>query len=70
MDNLPGGPMVKTLPSDAGGSDSMSGLGAQIPHASWPQKQNIEQQQQFNKFNKDFKNGSHEKQFFKKFLND
>ena len=45
MDNLPGGPMVKTLPSDAGGSDSMSGLGAQIPHASWPQKQNIEQQQ-------------------------
>ena len=32
--NFPGGPVVKTLPSNAGSSDSISGWEAKIPHAS------------------------------------
>ena len=40
--NLPGGPVVKTLPSNAGGAGSIPGGGARIPHASWPKNQNIE----------------------------
>ena len=37
------------------------GRGAKIPHASGPKNQNIKQKQYCNKFNKDFKNGPHEK---------
>ena len=33
--NVPGGPMVKTLPSNAREAGSIPGLGAKIPHASW-----------------------------------
>ena len=33
------------------------GLGAKIPHAAWPKKQNLKQKEYSNKFNKDFKNG-------------
>ena len=51
--DFPGGPVVKTSPSNAGG--------AKIPHASQPKKQNIKQKQNCNKFNKDFKNGPHQK---------
>ena len=36
--DFPGGPVVKTSPSDAGGVGSISGQGAKIPHASWPKK--------------------------------
>ena len=34
--DFPGGPVVKTLPSNAGGGGSIPGQGAMIPHASWP----------------------------------
>ena len=30
------GPVVKTSPSSAGGTDSMPHLGTRIPHALWP----------------------------------
>ena len=61
--------MVKTSPSNAGGAGSIPGLGAKIPpHASWPKNQNIKQTQYCNKFNKDFKNGPHQKKKKKKNL--
>ena len=41
----------------AGGAGSIPGWGAKIPHASWLKNQNIKQNQHFNKFNKNFKNG-------------
>ena len=31
-----GGPVVKTSPSNAGGTGSIPGWGAKIPHALWP----------------------------------
>ena len=34
--DFPGGPVVKTLPSNAGGQGSISGQGVKIPHTSWP----------------------------------
>ena len=41
--NLPrgfsGGPVVKTLPSNAGGMGLISGQGGKIPHASQPPPQ-------------------------------
>ena len=42
------------------------GQGAKIPHASGPKNQNIKQKQYCNKFNKDFKNGPHQKVLKKK----
>ena len=51
---FPGSPVVKTLPSNAGGEDSIPGQGAKTPHASQPKNQNIKQKQYCNKFNKDF----------------
>ena len=51
--------MVKTLPSNAGGSGSIPGQGAKIPHALWPKNQNTEQKQYCNKFNKDLKKMFH-----------
>ena len=53
--DFPGGPVVKTLPSNAGGAGSIPGQGAKIPHTLWPKNQNIKQKQFCNKFNKDFK---------------
>ena len=53
--DFPGGPVVQTLPSNAGGAGSIPGWGAKIPHASWPKNQNIKQKQYCNKFNKDLK---------------
>ena len=53
--DFPGGPVFKTLPSNAGGAGSIPGQGAKIPHASWPKHQNIKQKQYFNKFNKNLK---------------
>ena len=36
--DFPGGPVVGTLPSNAGGAGSIPGRGAGIPHASCPKK--------------------------------
>ena len=51
--------MVKTSPSSAEGMSSIPGQGSMIPYASQPKNQNMKQKQYCNKFNKDFKNGSH-----------
>ena len=39
--DFPGSPVVKTLPSNAGGAGLIPGQGAKIPHASQPKYQNI-----------------------------
>ena len=65
MGNLPGGPAVKTSPSNVVGVGSIPGQGAEIPHASRPKNQSIKQKQYCNKSNKDFKNGPHQKIFKK-----
>ena len=49
--------MVKTLPSNAGNTDSIPGWGSEIPHASCPKNQNVKQKEYCNKFNEDFKTG-------------
>ena len=33
--NFPGGPVVKTLPSNAEGAGPIPGQGTKIPHAVW-----------------------------------
>ena len=54
--------MVKTSPFNARGAGSIPGWGAMLPHASrQKKKQNIKQKQYYNKLNKDFKNGPHQK---------
>ena len=58
--------MVETLPSNAGGAGSIPGQGARIPHGLRPKGQNIKQKQYCDKFNKDFKNGPHQKNLLKK----
>ena len=65
MRDFPGSPVVKTSPSNAEGTGSIPGRGANIPHASWPKNQNIKQKQYCNKFSKDFKNGPHKKKNLK-----
>ena len=57
--DFPGGPVIKTSPSNAGDAGSIPGWGAKIPHASWPKNQNIKQKQYCNKFSKDFKRMVH-----------
>ena len=59
--DFPGGPVVGTSPSNAGGAGSISDRGAKIPHASRPEDQNVKQKQYCSKLNKDFKNGPHQK---------
>ena len=49
------GQWVKTMPSNAGRSDSIPSWGSKIPYASWPKNQNIKQKQYCNKFKKDLK---------------
>ena len=61
-----GSPVVKTSPSNAGGVGSIPGRVAKVPHALRPKNQNIKQKQYCNKFNKDFKNDSHQKKIIKK----
>ena len=51
--DFPGGPVVKTSPSNAAGVGLIPGPGAKIPHASGPKNQHIKQKQYCNKFNKD-----------------
>ena len=60
---FPGGPVVRTSPSNAGGAGLK--LRSQIPRASQPKSQNIKQKQYCNKMNKDLLNSPHEKKFFK-----
>ena len=57
--HFPGVPVVKTLPSNAGGVGLIPGLGTKTPHAVRPKNQNIKQKQYCNKFNQDFENGPH-----------
>ena len=59
--DFPGGPVVKTSPSNAGRAGSILGQGAKIPHALRPKDQNIKQKQCCNKLSKDFKNVPHQK---------
>ena len=53
--DVPGSPVVKTWPSNAGDMGSNLDWGAKIPHALWSERQNIKQKQYCNKFNKDLK---------------
>ena len=60
--DFPGGPEVKTSPSNVGDVGSTPGWAAKTPHASQPKKiQNLKQKQNCNKFNKDFKKGPHQR---------
>ena len=67
LGDFPGGLVVKTSPSSAGGVSSTPGQGAKIPHDSQSKKQNIKNlkkkhKQYCNKFNKHFlKNCPHQK---------
>ena len=58
------GLVVKTSPFRARDAGSIPGQGAKILHASWPKKQNIKQNQYYNKLNKDFKMVHTKKKFF------
>ena len=40
--DFPGGPVVKTSPSNAGSAGSIPGWGAKIPHALQPKNQKTE----------------------------
>ena len=55
---FPGGRVVKTLPSNAGGVSLTPGLD---PCASREKKTKQRTETNCNKFNKDFKNGPHQK---------
>ena len=59
--DFPDSPVVRTLPSNAGGAGSIPGQGARVPHASQPKNRNVKQKQYCDKFGKDFKNGPHQK---------
>ena len=61
MRDLPGDPVVKASPTKAVGVGSIPRQRAKIPQASCPENQNIRQRQYCNKFNKDLKNGPHQK---------
>ena len=62
--DFPGGPVVKTSPSNAGVAGSIPGQGAKMPQKN----QNIKQKQYCNKFSRDFKNGPHQKKKKKVYL--
>ena len=64
--DFPDSPVVKTLPSNAGGVGSIPGWGAKIPHVSGPKNQNIKQKQYCNKFNKRLQKWSISKKSLKK----
>ena len=51
--DFPGGPVVEGSPANSGDTGLIPGLGAKIPHVSWPKNQNIKQKQYCNKFNGD-----------------
>ena len=56
--DFPGGPVVKTLPSNPEDVGSIPGQEAKIPRALWLKNQNIKQEQCCNKFNEDFNNNN------------
>ena len=53
LGGFPGGPVVKTAPSNTVDVGLIPGQGAKIRHALWPKDQNRKQKQYCNKFNKD-----------------
>ena len=53
-EDFAGGPVIKILPSNAGGMGLIPGREAKILHASQPKHQNIKQKQYYNKLNEDF----------------
>ena len=60
VEDFPSGPVVRTLPFNAGDADLISGWEAKIPICLWQKKkknQNTKEKQCYNKFNKDFLNG-------------
>ena len=57
--------MVKNPPSNSGAEGSTLGWRVKILHALQPKKQNLKQKQYCDKFNKDFKNGPHQKIYLK-----
>ena len=63
---FPGGPVVKTPSSNAGGGDLIPGQRTKIPHVLRSKNQNIKQKQYCNAFNNDFKNWSISKNKTKK----
>ena len=65
---FPDGPVIEILPSSVEGLGSIPGQGAKILHASQPKYQKHKAEQYCNKFNKDFKNGPHQKTNKKKTL--
>ena len=62
-EDSPSDPVFKTVPSNAGCAGWIPCWGAinKISYASWPKIQNITQKQSSDKFSKDFKNGSQQK---------
>ena len=52
VEDFPGSPVVKTLPSNAVDVGLIPGQEAKIPHASLPKNQNMKQKHYCNKFNK------------------
>ena len=52
--DFPGSPVVKTLPSNAGGAGSIPGQGDKTPHVLRPKHQNRKQKLYCDKFNKNF----------------
>ena len=54
--DFPGGPIIKTSPSNTEGIGSIPGWGAKISHASRPKRATLKTVRYCNKFNKDFKN--------------
>ena len=58
--NFPGIPEVGTSPSNKGGTGLNPGWGARIPHALWPENQNINRKSKtVTNSTDDFKNGPH-----------
>ena len=53
--DFPGGPVLKTSPSNARGNGLIPGWGAKIPYASWLKNPKQIIKQKYNTFNKDFK---------------
>ena len=60
--DFPGGPVAKTPLSNTGDAGLIPEHGAKIPHALQPSPP--AKTQNCNKFNKDFKNGPHQKKTF------
>ena len=71
--DFPGGPVFRTLPSNAGSASLIPGQGTMIPYALWLKKQNKTKPKIFKKRSnivtnsiKSLKNSPHQKKSFKK----